>query len=940
MNNEFKDNRLDILAGACDKAYKWVEKASLDERELEKEENSLNLSLCRLHNQAVSAHDVLPVNSTIGVFGASQAGKSYLVSALASNGGGESLVANWDGKEISFMKHLNPIGGEREATGIVTRFTRMNSKAVKGFPATLKILTEVEFIKILVNSFFLDINLEAAKDFMSEYDSNFKDKKKVDDFFENLKSPEYQLSEGEKSYVTENDIVELSEYVYSHAAFTCLMSSEFSPECDFWCRCRKAISTLNLKGRGKLFSLFWGDLKAFNNLYNTIAPEMEKLKGKTEVYAPLSAFVYDDNGELTQIPQKTLIDIHAMDGVFIEKMPLVVDIALDSDASDIAKIRFPVLALATAEINFPVPANSQSGDFDVLDFPGARSRKREELSIWKNADGIATNGQNTATEFIRRGKVGYLIERYCGRHEIDVMLFCTSVKGQTEVAEVAPYLSEWVYENVGREPEDRAAFDKIPVVGAFTKFDACFTRDIDKQAKSASDINKTITTAMEHLSTGWIQNWAHGQEFNQFFFVRRPNIPSEKTVYKVDADGIEISVDPEKQHYLDDYKKEIINDPDMKYVYEFNKYKQMGNAIETPVVSEVLKPNDGGVNYLSSFLKNNFSGYNIVKKKFYQNIKNQTLDIRNRLGKYAKEEGEQALKIIKSNAINKFKQLAACDVVAGTFGSFRRFLEINEDMARENYLENFSGGRSSNAYRFAKALTKMREDNLESMRGGVFFDLMLSDILRSWEIERVNVESYPKDERDGYEFFLDADNNLITDNNALKDKFRELMQYFTVELSKAYNAMNVEQAIIDAIDPYESPTSKKEDLCEGQCARALQIISDFNTYLAVGKNRNENVERITIRTIRDNRNHEIEDVDSENRPLFQENCKNGNFMPDIRRSQVDSLRQHYCNDYFSVLLNVICSKNVTAESKYNISTELNREICEILNEIDEIFIEK
>ncbi|MDY6465949.1 MAG: virulence factor SrfC family protein, partial [Succinivibrio dextrinosolvens] len=86
MKNEFKDNRLNLLAQYCDKAYKWVEKAAQDEVELRKEENSLGIAICQLHNMADAAHEVLPVNSTIGVFGASQAGKSYLVSALASNG--------------------------------------------------------------------------------------------------------------------------------------------------------------------------------------------------------------------------------------------------------------------------------------------------------------------------------------------------------------------------------------------------------------------------------------------------------------------------------------------------------------------------------------------------------------------------------------------------------------------------------------------------------------------------------------------------------------------------------------------------------------------------------------------------------------------------------------------------------------------------------------
>ncbi|MEE4379423.1 MAG: virulence factor SrfC family protein, partial [Candidatus Competibacteraceae bacterium] len=57
----------------------------------------------------------------VGVFGPSQSGKSYLISALARKGTAP-LLADFAGQPVDFIRDLNPEGG-RESTGLVTRFT-------------------------------------------------------------------------------------------------------------------------------------------------------------------------------------------------------------------------------------------------------------------------------------------------------------------------------------------------------------------------------------------------------------------------------------------------------------------------------------------------------------------------------------------------------------------------------------------------------------------------------------------------------------------------------------------------------------------------------------------------------------------------------------------------------------------------------------------------
>ncbi len=947
MTNRYLNNRMSEVADSCARAVSWIERACADEPALKQDRNNLEVDLCRLRNHAHAASEVLPVKTSVGVFGASQAGKSYLVSTLASSGGGQGLTAEWCGKKISFMQHVNPVGGDREATGIVTRFTGEYQCKNASYPIELKVFNEAEIVKVLINSYFLDINM--SSEYMSEHDSIFKDQSAMDSFFASFDSDEYRLADGESSYIHDYDIVDLAEYVRTHSKGSVLYSTEYGPQCSFWSKLRDLAPKLNVKGRCRLFAVLWHDMPAFSCLYMSIVPELDKLKGKGSVFVNTDVLVKEQaDGSLMQLEQGTLVNIHSLDDLFADKFHYSVKVALDEKGEDVATIRFPVLAAATVELSFPIPKDSTSGNFDVLDFPGARSRKKADLNIWLKEEGKSGDSEKSATEFIRRGKVGYLIERYCARHEIDVLLCCVNAAMQGEVSELTPYLTEWIEENVGRTPADRAKLDKIPFVGAFSRFDGCFMRDLKKAnqadgVKAPSDIKKTITTALEHFNVEWIQNWSNGEPFSQFFFVRRPNVPDSSLCYEM-QDGSEVAILDKARPYLDEYKEEIVKDPLMSHVYEFTKYAQSGAPQDTPTVSEVLKPNDGGVTYLASFLDREFgSDFTQGKDRFYEQIVDAAKALRNRIGIYAQEDGDAASRRAKERALSELGHLSQCDKVGGTISFIRRFLEIDEDKARADYLENYSGGSVSNSYRFAHALSIMREENLSSMSSGVFFEVMFENILRGWDKkDRNSASAMPSDKRrHDYGFFLHDDDSIITEKNELKDKFRNLMKYLTLELSKSYTALKVEDAVVKALEPQESPTSKKEEICDGQCARALQIISDFNTYLFVGRRDGSGVER--IKPEKSGRELFKEKVGTTNVSLGTQGGESKSrelYIANISSDMVENLNAHFINDYFSVLVDVICVKNTQAKNKFNISMELNREICEILNSIDSAIEEK
>lgn len=945
MSNQYTNNQIDKLANACDEAVDLVRKLSNSVDAIKAQENDLAVDICNLRYKANAGHEVLPLSNSLGVFGSSQEGKSYLVSVLAATSADIELTANWSGHDILFMTHVNPKGGNREATGLVTRFTEHMSANVEGYPVNIKVMNEIEFVKVLVNSYFADI--EVTPDYMAERDSLFTDINKTKAFFADLESAQYKLATNEESYVKPHHLIELAEYVNTHAKDSILKNSDYGSKCYFWSQARKIVPKLNLEGRKKFYGTLWFDLPVFKKIFATISPYFEKLKGIQKAYLPVNAVVdFNEDGSICDKKIGSIADVKVLQSIFKGDDQEFINVALDDKAQDVVSIPFSAIVCLTLEFEFPAAKNRKSGDFDILDFPGARSRGGNIISVWKNE--IKDDADHNPYDFIVRGKVGYLIEHFVKRHEIDILLICRSAFKQDEVEETSNYITMWVDENIGKTQNEREKYLKEnnqvnPLVATFTMFDEVCERDVPSpgsQPKQNSDISGTISKQLERLKKPeWFDNFANGKTFDQFFFVRKANLDKTK-LFELDSTGNNKEIrllDTDNVKYgLDVYRREIIKDPYMKCVYEFNKYNADGHPEDTPVINQVLIPNDGGVSYLSEFLRKTFSqNFTQSKKHFYEMIKTSEENVRDMLSKYAQRSGQKAEELARKKALDNIKKLKECDKLAHTLSDMRHFIEIDEQMAKKDYLDNFANtSEIKNSPRFAQALTKMRNDNLDSLYNGPFFATMFSNLMSAWtKTAQDTVEAYSEEEKmKDFIFFLDESNQLIRSESALKSKFKDLIQYFSGELKKAYDAYGVQNVVIEALSSQESSTSKKDEICDEQCARALQIISDFNTYLSLTT---EDMESLT---------RSFTDSDTEKRPLFNEDVridiKNGEYTPDITDAMAKTTSEHFYNDYFSALLKAICKMNITAENPYKIDSEDNNKLCDILNQMDEVFMNK
>ena len=108
------------LAVAASEGVAWLKGAADQSPTVAQQAPSLISELQKVRNQSRKLARAARRRMCVGVFGPSQAGKSYLVSILASRDG-HPLQARFADKTYDFLREINP-PGNRESTGLVTRF--------------------------------------------------------------------------------------------------------------------------------------------------------------------------------------------------------------------------------------------------------------------------------------------------------------------------------------------------------------------------------------------------------------------------------------------------------------------------------------------------------------------------------------------------------------------------------------------------------------------------------------------------------------------------------------------------------------------------------------------------------------------------------------------------------------------------------------------------
>jgi hypothetical protein len=508
----------------------------------------------------------------------SQAGKSYLISALAAGGDGR-LETEVDGKRLDFLSHINPPGGGKEATGLVTRFSFRAKQGPEGFPLELKLFEEIELAKILVNSFFNDFNFEKIGDAVDLVTARAK-----------LLELEGRRLPSRVAGVTEDDMVSLWDYLKDRfSASIRVLEGEFLP------RAVTLAPYLSIDDRSQLFACLWKQAPALTDTFLSLSRALAALGHPKRVYAPIEALVRPSgaNGALSQADSIMNVDM-------LERLGRAQDIQLEVlpvlDGTHGTKRLLPIAQLAalTAELIFPLvnkPHQAVFEEVDLLDFPGYRGRLGLDSLTDISAAQSKDQSGNPVAQLLLRGKVAYLFERYTDTQEMNVLVVCTASHKQSDVTDVGPVLTEWIRRTQGATSTERSR--RAPgLLWAVTMFDIKIADSLGKDEDMLHTVwNNLIKMTMLERFGGfeWMQDWANGQSFDNAFLVRKPRMP----VAFLDLEnGQEVAVTASQGSQISLMEA------------TFLKAELIQSHVANPAQAwtSMMQLNDGGVDRLSDYL--------------------------------------------------------------------------------------------------------------------------------------------------------------------------------------------------------------------------------------------------------------------------------------------------------------------------------------------------
>lgn len=467
--------------------------------------------------------EALDVNPAAAVFGQSQVGKSYLVKNLLKNDEGAlEVVTDCRGGVHNFIGDLNPSGGGKESTGLITRFTVRSAEAEnEDFPISVSLFSPVDITLILTDSYFCDIDGPA-----------YPELPEIERRISTLEAAYSRKPEVQK-LIGEDQVYEMIDYV-AHNSFSAVGAFiRDLHKCRYLERLSAIIGAIPPTGWCDAFSLLWNDNPMVSDVYARLIALLETLGWARRVGINVNPLLRVDGTILSVDRIKEFFGVEQDDdNVKVEKarVPDMQVRAADKTLT-VSKSEFTAVA---AEVILRVPqAVAQTkpflADLDILDFPGARSRE-----VFKEAN----MERRHVCNMLLRGRVSYLFNKYSRQYLISTLLFCHHEE-QSDVKSLSGLLQNWISDMVGATPDLRAGYMSgtrvPPLFIVSTKFNRDLNRNDETEIEGTAPdkllyeadqrwerrYTTTLTDIIkEDKDNRWFSEWMPGTPFDNLYLLR------------------------------------------------------------------------------------------------------------------------------------------------------------------------------------------------------------------------------------------------------------------------------------------------------------------------------------------------------------------------------------------------------------------------------------
>ncbi len=495
-------------------------------------------------------------NPAIGAFGESQTGKSYQINTLLNRCDKAFAVkAPGYADGVGFVDKINPIGDDREATGVVTRMTSFINRPdryLPEYPVIVKLLTVGQLATILSSGYYSNI-----RDYTTYSEEELR---QISELLEERYGKHPQV---DKTPLNEDDILDLKAYLstYHKAATQGLIRSNYFETLT------KIIRRVPSGEWSSVLKYLWHENGVITRLFERLVTDLESMDYASEVYVPIEAVVHGGEN------RRTIMSVACLNGLDEENWDVTTDVYVPicGDNSQLRRVEEMAtcdLCAVSAEVIFKIEpeyleetrqyfyddthagepgylsrksrsklANNVSKELlkhtDLLDFPGARSPEQQDEAFC--TEGVRDkSGQSVIVKLFLRGKIAYLFNHYSESHMMKVLLFCHHHK-QSEVKNLHILLDQWVRRNVGNTAAERAITLSrtegiSPLFLIATKINIDMTRKSYESHNNATALNTRwedrfrtvlLDAVLNWSNVDWYANWsAPGVSFKDTYLLR------------------------------------------------------------------------------------------------------------------------------------------------------------------------------------------------------------------------------------------------------------------------------------------------------------------------------------------------------------------------------------------------------------------------------------